>query len=144
MQQWNTPDDAHTPHSEYAPCGCSPERVNHLVGLLIDGAADGELNSAELQEVRAELASCELCYQRLHQEERFRAMLNRSCETVDEDPTAAAPRSLRERILVSIRTETVTDNRGGQEVSSTRSSRSSRSVRYQRYQRYERYEKYDR
>ena len=68
-------------------------------------------------------------------------MLNRSCETVDEDPTAAAPRSLRERILVSIRTETVTDNRGGQEVSSTRSSHSSRSVRYQRY---ERYEKYDR
>ena len=49
----------------YAPCGCSPERVNYLVGLLIDGAENGALNSTELQDVRAELATCELCYQRL-------------------------------------------------------------------------------
>lgn len=122
MQQWNTPDDAEDPAVEYAPCGCSPARVNHLVGLLIDGAAHGELNSAELQEVRAELASCELCYQRLEQEERFRAMLNRCCAAVDEGADAA-PQSLRERIIISIRTET---------------THSSGYARYERYERRQR------
>lgn len=98
----------------YAPCGCSPERVNYLVGLLIDGAENGALNSTELQDVRAELATCELCYQRLEQEERFRAMLNRCCNAVEENAETAAPRSLRERIIVSIRTERTTTVRMSQ------------------------------
>ena len=114
MQRWNAHESADNHDADsygvetYAPCGCSPQRVNYLVGLLIDGAENGALNSAELQDARAELASCELCYKRLEQEERLRALLNRCCSAVDEGSDDTAPRSLRERIIVSIRTEQTT------------------------------------
>ncbi|QGU02670.1 Anti-sigma factor RshA [Corynebacterium kalinowskii] len=76
------------------PCDCSCTDAVLLLSELLDG----ECTPAAQEKLRAKIASCPHCFEKLGVEEEIRAILRRSC-------AESAPVTLRRRISVSIRLE---------------------------------------
>lgn len=74
------------------PCDCSCTDAF----LLLNELLDGECTPAAQEKLRAKIASCPHCFEKLGVEEEIRAILRRSCH-------AEAPMRLRRKISVSIR-----------------------------------------
>ncbi|MEJ5928410.1 mycothiol system anti-sigma-R factor [Corynebacterium sp. H128] len=73
-------------------CNCS-DTYARLAELL-----DGDCTQSAQEELRAAIASCPHCFERLGVEEEIRELLRRSC-------AASAPITLRQRISISIRVQ---------------------------------------
>lgn len=74
------------------PCDCNCTDVVKLLSELLDAPC----SPIAQQQLRAQIASCPHCFERLGVEEEIRAILRRSCQ-------AEAPVQLRRKISVSIR-----------------------------------------
>lgn len=74
------------------PCHCRPEQVQALICELLDPGTSPE----RAKEIRAVIADCPECVERLRSEREVRVIMRRCCQTT------TAPGYLRERITTQI------------------------------------------
>lgn len=74
------------------PCHCDPGKVQALICELLDSGTP----AARAAQIRAEIADCPECVDRLRSERALRIIMQRCCQTT------TAPGYLRERITTQI------------------------------------------